>query len=140
MVSRADKITQVSKSSDRYSDFLNNFTRHPLDSSLARITNEASVKQSIRNLILTNRGERLFQPNVGSDIHRTLFEPLTAVTAQDITNYITKTIQYNEPRANLLNVRVYQGANENSINVTIVFSLINSNNPTSLDVILKRVR
>jgi glycosyltransferase involved in cell wall biosynthesis len=50
----------------------------------------------IKNLILTNQGERLFQPNIGSDIRRSLFEPLDRVVLNDIREAISSTIKYNE--------------------------------------------
>ena len=75
MQTRADKYTQVGKKQEFYSDFMNNFVKHPVNNSLARLTNEESVKQSIRNLILTNVGERMFEPDVGSTVNNALFEP-----------------------------------------------------------------
>lgn len=139
MASRADKFTQP-KREEQFSDFLNNFSRHPVSGALAKTTNEAAVRQSIKNLILTDQGERLFQPNVGSDVRRSLFEPLDRVILNEITEAISSTIKYNEPRAKLLDVLVTGNEDSNELNVTVLFSLINSNTPISLDVILRRVR
>lgn len=139
MVSRADKFTQTQKQ-EYFSDFLNNFDNHPVNNTLARVINENSVKQSIRNLILTNFGERLYQPTIGSDITKSLFEPNDVVTAENITFFIKNTIKQNEPRAVLLEVNVYPNPDRNLFDVNLVFSLINNNIPVSLNVILKRVR
>jgi phage baseplate assembly protein W len=139
MVSRADKFTQTQKQ-EYFSDFLNNFDNHPVNNTLARAINENSVKQSIRNLILTNFGERLYQPTIGSDITKALFEPNDVVTAENITFFIKNTIKQNEPRAVLLEVNVYPNPDRNLFDVNLVFSLINNNIPVSLNVILKRVR
>ena len=139
MVSRADKFTQTQKQ-EYFSDFLNNFDNHPVNTTLARVINENSVKQSIRNLILTNFGERLYQPTIGSDITKTLFEPNDVVTAENITFFIKNTIKQNEPRAILLEVNVYPNPDRNLFDVNLVFSLINNNIPITLNVILKRVR
>lgn len=139
MVTRADKFTQTNQQ-EIFSDFLNSFSIHPVSGALAKTTNANAVKQSIKNLIMTNLGERLFQPNIGSDVYASLFEPLTSITAKDITDAITNTIQYNEPRANLLGVNVYTGSDENTLVVNIVFALINNNTPITMDVTLKRVR
>ena len=139
MVTRADKYSQVNKQ-EFFSDFLDDFDSHPISNSLVRITNENAVKQSIRNLILTNYGERLFQPNVGSDVYRALFEQNDTIAAENLTFYIKNTISYNEPRALILNLKVFPMPDNSSMIVNIVFSLINSNIPVTLDVILKRVR
>ena len=139
MSTRADKFTQ-SNQSEIFSDFLNGFTIHPATGALAKTINYNAVRQSIKNLVLTNYGERMFQPQVGSDILRHLFEPMNTLTAKDITDSITLTIKHNEPRARLLNVDVRESSDYNTVVVNIVFSLINTNNPVSMDVTLKRVR
>ena len=136
---RADKITNSFKP-DYFSDFLNNFDSHPINNSLAKVTNENAVKQSIRNLILTNIGERLFQPTIGSNIFYSLFEPNDVITAENITFFAKSTISQNEPRALLLEVNVYPNPDRNAFIVNIIFSLINNNTPTQMSVILKRVR
>jgi phage baseplate assembly protein W len=140
MLSRADTITQLDKKQELFSDFLDNFDKHPISHGLIKITNEQSIKQSLRNLILTNLGERLFQPNIGSNIHRALFEPNDIVTAENISFYIKNTIQYNEPRVNVLNIEVLPDVSRYSFNVNIIFSVINSTTPVTLNLILKRVR
>jgi phage baseplate assembly protein W len=139
MATRADKFTQVNQS-EIFSDFLNSFSIHPISGSLAKVTNQNAVRQSVKNLILTNYGERLFQPLVGGDLTRHLFEPMNALTAKNISDSITKTIQYNEPRANLIGVDVRESTDFNSIIVNVVFSIINTNAPISMDVVVKRVR
>jgi phage baseplate assembly protein W len=138
-VTRADKYTQIQKQ-EYFSDFLNNFDSHPINNSLAKVSNENSVKQSIRNLILTNLGERLFQPTIGSNIIHALFEHNDVITAENINSFVKSTINQNEPRATLLSVKVFPNQDYYSFNVNIIFSLINSNVPIQLNVILKRVR
>lgn len=140
MSTRADKFTQTGKKKDLFSDFLNNFESHPVNKSLVRITNEQSVKQSIRNLVLTSLGERLFQPTIGSNVLRTLFEPNDLITAENIVFHITNTIKYNEPRANIVRVEAIPNDMTDSVAVNIVFSLINNPIPITLNLILKRVR
>jgi phage baseplate assembly protein W len=140
MTTRSDRFTQLGLKQESFSDFLNNFDAHPISKTLARTVNEASVGQSIKNLILTNLGERLFQPTIGSDIYRSLFEPADVITQNHIIDSVKRTINNNEPRAVLLDVSVALGTNDSLI-VQIVFSLINNiNRPLSLEVILKRVR
>jgi phage baseplate assembly protein W len=140
MSTRADKFTQLAGQSEVFSDFLNSFSVHPITGTLAKTTNVNAVRQSIKNLVLTNYGERMFQPQVGSDILRHLFEPMNTLTAKDISDSIALTINHNEPRAKLLGVDVRESSDYNTVVVNIVFSLINNNTPVSMDVTLKRVR
>lgn len=134
--------TQIITQNEYFSDFLASFDKSPLSSDLARIRNENSVKQSVRNLVLTNIGERLFQPTIGGNISRMLFEPFTGFTANDIEKDILNTIRQNEPRvsASGLYVSVIPNADQNQMTVNIVFTIVNNPNQVSLSLVLQRVR
>lgn len=140
MTTRADRYTQLQKTPDLFSDFMSDLSPHPITKDLARLRNDQSVRQSIRNLVLTNYGERPFQPTIGSTVNRALFEPNDDFLADEIETSIRKTIESNEPRASVISVSALPDNNRNSVSVSIVFSLINSMQPQSLDVILRRVR
>lgn len=140
MQTRADKYTQVGKKQELYSDFLNNFLKHPVSNALARITNEESVKQSIKNLILTHVGERMFELDVGSTVHNALFEPNDFVSRDMMAQSINYAINTFEPRARLLSVKIDQTRDGNSLTANIVFSLINSQEPVNLQILLRRIR
>lgn len=139
-VTRADTLTQTVNKQEYFSDFLNSFALTPVGNNLGKISNEASVKQSLKNLIYTNLGERLFQPNVGSNVLVSLFEPNGKITLANIEFNIKNTIKYNEPRVNLLQAKARSTYDENQIQIDLVFTLINNPDPISLSFILKRVR
>ena len=139
-MARADKITQLTFQKESFSDFLDNFDIHPVNGAVGRIINENAVRQSIKNIIMTNLGERLFQSRIGSDIYRSLFEPLDQVTANIIVEAVKSSIKYNEPRAKVLEVGVFKTSDENAVMVKIVFSLINKTDASTVEVVLKRVR
>jgi phage baseplate assembly protein W len=139
-MSRADKFTQTQKIPDLFSDFLTDLTPHPITQDLTRLRNEASIKQSIKNLVLTNYGERPFQPFIGSSVNRSLFDLNDLFAQDDIIESITNTIQSNEPRVNLLNVELLSQPENNEIRINVLFSIINSIEIQSLDLILRRVR
>ena len=66
-----------------YSDFDLAFIKHPNTKDVTILKDLDSVKQSIKNLILTSRGERPFNPNLGSGIRALLFEPADFFTSID---------------------------------------------------------
>lgn len=138
MVTRADRVIRDDR--ELFSDFLTNLDAHPITKQLARTVDVDSVAQSIRNLVLTNLGERPFQPNLGSSVRAALFEPADEITATRITEAVRNVIEYSETRAQLLDVSVTLGPNDNTMVVTIIFSVINSREPQRLDILLKRVR
>lgn len=135
-----DKFEQASTKFQVYSDFLNDLTPHPVVKDVVRYTNEAAISRSIRNLIMTNKGERLYQPTVGSDINKLLFEPMNVATADMISQFVRDTIKYHEPRALVLNVEVVMYEDYNAYQVNIFYRTINRQDPVQLTVTLSRVR
>ena len=139
-MARADLYTQNYNSDERYSDFLMNLDKNPVTGNLAKLTNEESVKQAIKNLILTSKGERFYNQTLGSKLKAALFEPADPMTAELIRTTIEQTITYYEPRANLIGIEVFDDADNNAYKVNIYFNLINIPDIIQLDVILKRAR
>lgn len=145
VTTRADIFTANKKKQIDFSDFFNDFSQTPYGGELALITNEQDINQSIRNLIYTNAGERLFQLGIGGTVTGSLFElggvPLNNQLIIDITNTITNY----EPRAQLLGVTVQDitnsvNSNTNSVTIIIVYALVNNPNPITLPVILRFLR
>jgi phage baseplate assembly protein W len=135
-----DKFDKASTKYQIYSDFLNDLTPHPVVKDIVRYTNEAAVNRSIRNLLLTNRGERLYQPDIGSDLQQLLFEPMIASTGDLIRKFVQNTISTYEPRAKVLDVQVLAYEGQNAYAVTISYMIINRQDPVQLTVTLDRVR
>ena len=138
-ITRADALIG-NKKPEFFSDFLNSFSKTPVGEQLAKVVNERAVNQSLKNLLMTNLGERLFQPYVGSNVYATLFENNTLTTLETLVFYIETTIQNNEPRVNLLQVLINETDSENEIDITIIYNLINNPEPITFNFILKRVR
>jgi len=137
---QADKYTPLTNQSEFFSDLSTNFEEHPDTHDLMRLKNDEAVKRSIKNLILTNKYERPFQPNVGSNLRKYLFEDISPTTSLNLQNEIKTTIENYEPRASNIDVTVSPYIDENAYVVNILFYLINSSTPVSLNTILYRVR
>jgi phage baseplate assembly protein W len=142
-VTRIDKITRKDKTSNEkpyYSDFYTNFNVHPQNKRLVKYTNENSVKRSVRNLILTEPGERLFQPDVGCKIRRLLFENMSNATTIQLKSAIEETITLYEKRARIITVDVVANEDLHNYDVYIIFEVINSITPVALNITLDRAR
>lgn len=138
---RAETLTDNQRRVEYYSDFTRNFNKTPVGDQLARVTNDASIQQALKNIILTNLGERLFQPYIGSNVTATLFENNAIETLSELEFYIQNAIDNSEPRVNLLDISVKNSdVSEQEIVVTIVYNTINNPEPTTFTYILKRVR
>ena len=142
-MNRADKFTIEQKKIEYYSDVLTSFDKNPLTGYLARVTNEESVKQSLKSLMLTQRTERPFQPWLGTRIQSLLFDLNTNFTETVIIQEIKETIEICEPRVSVDDVKIRgtQDYDSNEINITIEFQILTIPEKTfSLDVVLNRVR
>jgi phage baseplate assembly protein W len=140
MSTRADNFTQTRKIPDLFSDFMDDLTPHPITKDVVRIKNEQSIKQSIKNIVLTNFGERLFQPTIGSNVNSGLFEPNDVILQENLKLTIRSAIAFHEPRAQIIEVEVFSFPEEDRISINIYFSIINSTVIQNVNLILRRVR
>ncbi|MCL1905377.1 MAG: GPW/gp25 family protein [Clostridiales bacterium] len=73
---------------------------------------EEHIKQSLRALLLTARGERIMRPEFGSGLGAYLFEGIDATTASLIKREVKNTVERFEPRVELLDVKAQSNARE----------------------------
>ena len=123
-----------------YSDFFTNLDKHPIKNTLLRKINVDAVKQSIRNIVLTDRGERLYNPTFGGNIRALLFENKTPQTFISIKEQIKDVLEAHEPRAEIIDIVVADTFDDHTVDVSIVFRVINIQDPITLQIILERVR
>lgn len=116
------------------------FSAHPETGQLTVLNNEAAISRAIRNLVLTNKYERLFQPTIYSNLPASLFENFGALQAQVLRNAIRDVINSYEPRAELLNITLRDDLDRNGIDVSIIYRPINSSVPVTINLLLERVR
>ena len=140
LVIKKAKSTPQTSRPVTYSDFYSNFDLELVKKDLLSYKNEDSVKRSIRNILLTDKGERFFNPTFGSDIRKMLFENFSPSTEQVIADLIKTAIGNHEPRANVIDVNVSGDHDQNSMYINIVFSVINKAEPVTLELILNRIR
>jgi len=123
-----------------FTDIDLNFLAHPVTKDVTVKTNEQAIKSAVRNLILTSNYEKPFHPEIGSQIKSLLFEPATPMLPIMLKKAIEFTIYNFEPRVSLTRVEAIVAEDENSIDVTIEFVIINTSTPVALDLILYRTR
>jgi len=128
------------KSVRTFTDLDLNFNLHPTTKDVNKFRNENAVINSVKNLILTNHYERPFQPDLGSNLKRMLFEPVDNATAALLEREISETIENYEPRVQLKDVSAEGFPDENGYKVEITFYLINNPDPVTVDFFLERVR
>ena len=139
-MARADKFTIKTKIPVIYSDFTNDFALNPLSGALATVINEQSIIQSLKNLILTNKGEALYDINKGSKVRTQLFDLYDNTGSEAIKASIRETVRNYAPRVKLEDIDVIDDMNGNGITVNITCSCVNIPNQFNFNIILKRVR
>lgn len=141
VVAAADRFTIENAKVRTYSDFLTNFDKNPQTGHLAQVTNEDAVKQSIRNLVLTERTERFYRAATGCKVYSLLFDQIDPITAMNIENSIKETIKNSEPRAIIHEVTATPHSEFNFYAVTIIFGIASIPDQTfDLSLMLRRVR
>jgi phage baseplate assembly protein W len=133
----ATTTTQIVR---QYSDLDLNFTIHPVKKDINRNIGEMAVINSVKNLILTNHYERPFQPDIGSNVRRLLFENMDSITATTLEKEIEQTIRNYEPRANISKIAVSPDYDNNGFNVYMEFYVINRTTPITINFFLERIR
>lgn len=123
-----------------HSDISTNITQHPMQRDISLLTNEDAVKRALRNILFTNKGERLLDPDFGAGLTRYLFEPLIPSTVQVIKTEIRNAIETYEPRAIINKIDVTGESQKNALHVSITFTTTSGTGTQTLEVILDRVR
>lgn len=100
----------------------------------------AAVKQSIKNLILTNRFEKPFRPNFGGNLRAMLFELSADTTADEIEANIIRNIEQYEPRAQIRRLVVDVNPDANSMLVDIEFRVVNTQETVTFQTSISRLR
>ena len=126
------------KTSRSFKDFSVNFARNPFTDDLSVVNNDNSIKQAVKNIILTSPGEKPFQPLVGSSVNRLLFEPLDAFTADTIAEEIRTTINQYEPRVALTRVDVTPIYENNKLNVSLEYRIVGLPIVETIEFVLQR--
>jgi len=124
-----------------FKDLSITFKKHPVSDDLVQVKDKAAIFQSITALLMTNKGERPFKPDLGSGIRESLFEPLDYATGGLIRGQVIDCINRYEPRISLDNVIVEPDDLNNGYNVEIFFTIVGRDDtPEAVEFFLERTR
>lgn len=82
------------------------------DGSIAEAIYEEDIRQAIRIIIFTNRGERLMRPDFGAGLNEFVFEPVSPTTMALIENRVREALIAWEPRIDVIEVKVTSDTSE----------------------------
>ena len=123
-----------------FKDLSLSFAKNKVTDDLLVKKEDAAVKQAILNLLLTQKGERIYDPEYGSDLKSHLFEPLDFGTAGSIKDSIIRTIRNYEPRVSIDECVVEPNIESNGFDVRLDFQVLSRADvpPISIEFFLNR--
>ncbi len=125
---------------DLYSDLNASLTIHPVVKDLMPLKDIDAVKNSVKNLLMTNQFDKPFHPEIGSNVTQYLFEPIDQITAVSISAEIKRVLEIFEKRVNLTRIQVIPNIDANRYEVTIGFNVNYFETETEINFYLERLR
>jgi phage baseplate assembly protein W len=124
-----------------FKDISMSFQNNPVNYDLIALKNENAIARSIKNLVLTDQGERPFQNFLGSRISTLLFDNIDQFTASAIESEVRFVINTYEPRVKIIEVAAAPDYDNNSIDIKLVYNIIGIDAlPQQLTLALQPVR
>jgi phage baseplate assembly protein W len=110
------------------------------DKNIITQDNYSAINNSISNIIFTNKGEKVGDPEFGTNLRRLLFAPMDRITEQLIIEDIKDAITFYESRVKLDYIRLVSDYENNYYGINILYTIIKSPEIQSKFVsILKRL-
>lgn len=113
-------------------------TLHPIRGDIVPLKDDAAIKNSVKNLLLTNFYERPFNDDIGANLRALLFEPADAITRISLKENIRRVINKYEKRVLLQEIDIKDY--DNSYNITVVFKIKEFDSNESVEIVLRRLR
>lgn len=95
-------------------------------------TTKDQIKSNIINYILTDRGERVFNPTFGSNIRRYIFENITPNSIQNLQNQLQDDLSLYFQTVTFDEIKIVPNFDTNLINIIINYSIYNDSNEINI--------
>jgi len=133
------KISVVARKKG-WADLNLRLTLHRIRKDIIPLKDDEAIKNSVKNLILTNFFERPFQPLVGANLRGLLFEPADAITKYELSDGIKQVLLDYEPRIRVSRVGIEDQSDRNAYRITVYFQIIEMDLNTEVEIVLQRLR
>jgi phage baseplate assembly protein W len=90
-------------------------------------TTADQLKTNILSFLLTNRGERLFQPTFGASLRNFIFEQISNNTIEDLNEIFKSKIEQQFPRVRVFDVVINADPDVNTINISFTYRVTQTN-------------
>ena len=123
-----------------YKDLDFSFKQNPNTNDVGIKKDNASISQSVLNILSTNHGERPFNYFFGANLRAYLFENMSNITAANMSTSINLALKNYEPRIEVLNVNIQAAASENDVFITVTGRVVSTNEVIDIATTIERLR
>lgn len=123
-----------------YRDINLAFEKHPLTGDVISATDVEAIKKSLRNLVMTDLYDVPFNPEKGTSLNGSLFENFTPLTIEFLKTKINEMIDLYEPRVRVQKIVIFQKEDQNALEVSIHFKILDLNRFEDITVFVERTR
>ncbi len=123
-----------------YRDINLAFEKHPLTGDVVSATDVEAIKKSLRNLVMTNLYDVPFNPEKGTLLNGSLFENFTPITTEFLKTKIKEMVDLYEPRIQVQKIVIFQKEDQNALEVTIHFKILDLNRFEDITIFVERTR
>lgn len=123
-----------------YTDIDLTFTAKPTSGEIYKKRDASAVKQAVKTLILTNLLEKPFRADFGGGLSTMLFELADRGNSAMLRRNIIGNIEVYEPRAEVLDLRINLQPDNNRLDVTLKFKVVNTEEQVEFTTTLARLR
>lgn len=111
-------------------------SRNPLSGDINILKDDVAIKNAVKNIILTKPGEKLYEPNFGSNVTQLLFEPLDFIILEEIKVEILRVIYAYEPRVKIEDV-ILNEVGDYQVDCTISYKIVGQQETKELTFLLE---
>jgi phage baseplate assembly protein W len=115
-------------------------TLHPIRKDIMPLKDDNAIKNSVKNLLISNFYERPFSRDVGANLRALLFEPADSITKIALKDNIRRVIRKYEPRVVLRGIQIDYQDDSNAYNITVIFKIKEFDTNESVEIVLRRLR
>ena len=100
-------------------------------------TTRDQIKANLVNYLLTNKGERVFNPDYGADLRNLLFESPTNSSFEELQFTIEDSIKNRFPQIKIKEINFKDNAEQNGIVFTLTYEIVLFGVEDDIEIILQ---
>lgn len=131
-------MAEIAVRKTKFVDFDLNFSIHPISNDIGKRVDVNAISTAMRNLIMTNKYDRPFHPEIASQVSELLFENFTPATMENLKKAILYVIENFEPRVTINDIILTEFPDDNHLLVELKYQIIGTTETIKTKFTLER--